>query len=299
VKPQGPFIGRPQARHCEALFAHRAPAATALVKAPPPVFPAERLARELSARLTRLLGGITPRVTCAGAEAMATSEMVERVGTFAANTLFDAGAMALCTSISVDAVLRLLDRSFGGRGEAPSPLPSALPLSAELLIERLEAIVAEALSAVFGEADETPVAVLRRHSNCAQLAPFPHDEPLALHAFTIAAGDSAGSDWTLLVAYPPARYAVSENADPAETPARRGVPADAGAAPYCAIPLTLGAVLVDMQMPLARIAGLKVGDVLPVSVARSVPLLAGGKRIGAGSIGSFDDRVALQLTDTF
>ncbi len=297
MKPQGPFIGRPQARHCEALFVRRAAKAVTLAEAP--MFPSERLAHELSLRLTRLMGGVSPRVACAAPAATSVRDLADRIGTFAANALFDTGSVPLCTTIEAGTVLRLLDRTFGGRGEVPAPLPIAFPLSAELLIERLEAIVAEALGVVFGAPGDAPIASVRRHTSFAQLAPFAHDEPLALQAFTISAGDSAGSDWTLLVAYPPARYAASENADPADAPARRGAAGDAGAAPYAEIPLTLGAVLVDMRMPLARIAGLKVGDVLPVSVARSVPLFAGGKRIGAGAIGSFDDRVALQLTETF
>jgi flagellar motor switch protein FliM len=297
VKTEGVLKGRPLARHCAALFERRGPARAAPAEAP--AFPAERLCQELSARLARLTGGALPRVTCAAVTAISARALGERIGAFAANALFDSGTMPLSVSIEAGAVLRLLDRTFGGRGDVLKPMPSAFPLSAELLVERIEAIAADALTAVLGHPDAAPAALLRRNTSFASLAPFAADEALALHEFTIAAGDTAGSDWTLLVAYAPARYVASGKAETTDSRARRGAPGDAEAAPYAEIPLTLGAVLVDMRMPLARIAGLKVGDVLPVSVARSVPLCAGGKRIGAGTIGSFDDRVALQLTHTF
>ena len=54
-----------------------------------------------------------------------------------------------------------------------------------------------------------------------------------------------------------------------------------------------------MQMPLSRLATLEVGDVLPVAVARSVPLWAGERAIAAGAAGALDDRVALRLTQAF
>ena len=57
----------------------------------------------------------------------------------------------------------------------------------------------------------------------------------------------------------------------------------------------VGATLIVAE---GLVAAIKTGW-LPVSVARSVPLYAGGKRIGAGAIGSFDDRVALRLTEAF
>ena len=70
-------------------------------------------------------------------------------------------------------------------------------------------------------------------------------------------------------------------------------------APFADIPLTLRAVLVDMAVPFARLAGLAPGDVIPVSVARTVPIAAGGQTIAHGTVGALDDRVAVQLTKAF
>ena len=55
-------------------------------------------------------------------------------------------------------------------------------------------------------------------------------------------------------------------------------------------------MLVDVQLPLATLGALEVGQVLAVPVARSVPLRVGEALVGHGTVGAVDDRVALQLT---
>jgi flagellar motor switch protein FliM len=48
-------------------------------------------------------------------------------------------------------------------------------------------------------------------------------------------------------------------------------------------------------VPLAAISALEPGAVLPVAVARAVPLSIGGIEIARGTIGAQDDRVAVKL----
>jgi flagellar motor switch protein FliM len=54
-----------------------------------------------------------------------------------------------------------------------------------------------------------------------------------------------------------------------------------------------------MNMPMAAMAAIEVGQVLPVSVARAVPLRLGRVTVATGSVGAADDRVALQITSAF
>jgi flagellar motor switch protein FliM len=61
----------------------------------------------------------------------------------------------------------------------------------------------------------------------------------------------------------------------------------------------MSAVLVDMQIPFTTLSALQVGQVLPVAVARSVPLKVGDKTIAHGTIGAMDDQVAVQITHAF
>ena len=78
-----------------------------------------------------------------------------------------------------------------------------------------------------------------------------------------------------------------------------GLDMDFRGEPFGAMPLSLSAVLVDMALPVSTISALQPGQVLPVSVARSIPLKAGGQTIAHGTIGALDDRVAVQITHAF
>jgi len=52
-------------------------------------------------------------------------------------------------------------------------------------------------------------------------------------------------------------------------------------------------------MPFSAISALRPGQVLPVSVARSIPLSVGGRTVAHGVVGAVDDRVAIQITQAF
>lgn len=77
------------------------------------------------------------------------SELLMFSADLGANALLAAagshGPLPLLVVLDAAAILRMVDRTFGGRGEAPSPLPDSFPGSADLMIRRLEAIVAEHL----------------------------------------------------------------------------------------------------------------------------------------------------------
>nr|WP_281384449.1 FliM/FliN family flagellar motor C-terminal domain-containing protein [Novosphingobium flavum] len=85
--------------------------------------------------------------------------------------------------------------------------------------------------------------------------------------------------------------------------APRGKPAprkaDPLAAPFAEIDLPLRAVLVEMRMSMSALAALEPGMVVPVAVARQVPLCHGNRTIATGTVGAADDRVALQITRAF
>ena len=67
-------------------------------------------------------------------------------------------------------------------------------------------------------------------------------------------------------------------------------------APFSDLPLSANATLVDMTVPLHRLAALAPGVVLPIMIARSVPLQVGEITIARGTIGQVDEQVALQIT---
>ncbi|OYU33971.1 FliM/FliN family flagellar motor switch protein [Novosphingobium sp. PASSN1] len=291
MKPERSLVAqRPLARHSAALL-RPAPAAAELL--PLLARAGDQLARKLRLTLAPLHGGEAVAVECSQPE-----EMI--AGGFAPQGLVSISLHAaggenhpLLSVVEGDTVLRLLDRAFGGPGEAPSPLPRELPLSAELMVQRIETLIAAPLAATLGL--EPGIRPLRRAATLAELAAMAEDTALAVLTFAIREG--ARPPWTLRLGFPMAALAdLTGAARTAPAPKRAAAPASPLDAPFAEMPLCVRAVLVDVPLPLSTLSALEVGQVLAVSVARSVPLRIGETLVGHGTIGAVDDRVALQLT---
>ena len=291
MKPERPLVAqRPLARHSAALL-RPAPAAAELL--PVLARAGNQLARKLRLALAPLHGGEAAAVECSAPQEMT-------AGTFApqglvAISLHAAGAEGhpLLSVVEGDTVLRLLDRAFGGPGEAPSPLPRELPLSAELMVQRIETLIAAPLAATLGL--EGGIKPVRRAATLGELAALAEDAALAVLTFSIREG--ARPAWTLRLGFPMAALAdLTGAARPAPAPRQDAAPASPLDQPFAELPLTVRAVLVDVPLPLSTLSALEVGQVLAVPVARSVPLRIGEALVGHGTIGAVDDRVALQLT---
>lgn len=288
---------RALARHCPELL--RAPPAPAELL-PRLERAGTRMARALGAALAPLLDE-PPAVRCQAPQAMDAAAFAAGIAPLAANSLLAGpGKSRLCLSIEAEVILRLVDRAFGGRGTAPDPLPPAFPLSAELMIARLEAIAATALA----EALDLPPAALEglaRAGSLTELEPFAGNTALAV--MTMAVEEIGGARWSLHIAVAEADLAAllgeARGAPPPARPStttRHNSPLDE---PFAELPLTLSAVLVDTRISMAALAALQPGTVLPVAVARKVPVRAGGRTVAHGTVGALDDRLAVQVTECF
>lgn len=297
MKPERAFVAeRMLAQHCPELLRSND-------AAPVPLMPAlarlgDGVARALSHALASLSAGEPPLVRSMSPRECTMAQLAQEIAPLAANSLLAAGSpdMPMLASLDAEAVLRMVDRAFGGRGEAPSPLPTAFPLSSELMVARLEGVV----TATLGQALGLPGAIhpLRRDGCIVQLAPFAGDEVLGV--LTLEVDDPGRAPWKVTLAIPQAVLVklIGDGEPSAPKPARtfRTNPTDE---PFGPVPLTISAVLVDMRIGFAELSNLQPGQILPVAVARSVPLKVGDKTIAHGTIGACDDRVAVQITQAF
>lgn len=288
---------RVKAGHCKELLGS-GPSIGELVPALSLV--GERLARALAAGLAKLSGGEAP-VVCVGMPMDTTLGSIQsELDGLASHSLLAIGpeARPMLATFEAAPVFRLVDRAFGGRGDVPDPLPDSFPLSAELLIAHIEATVAEALSTAFGGGPQHAVQPLRRETSLRQLAPFDKHEDLLQLSLEV---EEAGCDpWSLSLAFPQTTLAalITVPRHPKKAGKGRGVSGPT-AEPFASMPLPVRAVLVDMTIGFSRLSSLKPGDVLPVAVARSVPLKAGEQTIATGTVGELDDRVAVQISNAF
>ncbi len=256
------------------------------------------MARMLGPALAPLHGGEAPRVMAQPARSDNDQMFAAEVGPLAANSLFAVGhgPVPMLVSVPAAAVLGLVDRTFGGRGELRGRLPERLPLSADLMIRRLEAIIAACLASALGLPIEA-FDVLRRDGSLNQLAAFPEGAPLA--AIRIEVAEEGREAWPIHIALAEAHLAPLFDERASAAPPRVRGRADPEGEPFASLPLDVSAVLVDMALPMATIANLQPGQVLPIAVARQVPLKVAGRTVAYGQVGEADDCVALRITQTF
>lgn len=201
-----------------------------------------------------------------------------------------AGECKVLVSLSRGALLEMVDRTFGGDGAAMKVAMEQLPPSAELVLKSIGAIIAAQFARF---APETGLASLSDNggaTDCAILRPFPANADLCRIAIEIAF-DGKPFPLTLTLGAP-ALSALSRAVEETPPPREDRPPAERQ---FAEIPLRITATLVDMRIPLSRLAGMKPGDILPISVARNVPVTVGGKLLANGIVGEMDDRVALSL----
>ena len=279
------------AQHCAELL-RTGPAPAELL----PAFQraGERVARLLVPAMSALLGSDETKITVTPPEQLGEADLDLEVGPLAAISLMGSAASGLSLLASIDgqAVLRLVDRAFGGAGENIGPLPEAFPLSADMMIQRLDQILVRCLGGGLLVPD---LASLRRASDLGELMPFAKGAKLASMRLEISEGRR--TPWQVFVALPLDHLALLPDGSSGESKGTRSLaPADPLAEPFADMPLPLTARLVDMRVPLSALAALAPGSVLPVAVARAVPLAIGETIVARGTIGSADDRVAVKLT---
>ena len=298
MKPQRTFVAdRMAAQHCAELLGPTTPAMSDL--APSLALLSGRLAMSIASGLGRLSSSETPFVSAEPPRAATAAELAGEAPALASYAVMGIGPERhrVLLTIAAAPVFRLVDRAFGGRGTVPNPLPASFPLSADLLVQRLEQTIAAALQeALVGHT--LSVLPLERDTDVTKIAPFAPAE--TVFDLSISVEEPGCEPWILALTFPQATLAALFAGRERKLPATVAPHApDPMSEPFASLPITLTAVVVDMMVPFTRMAALRPGDVIPVALARSVPVKAGERTIATGTIGEFEDQVAVQITTAF
>lgn len=300
MKAENHFIAeRAIARHCAALVGTHPGMDAWLAR----LGEAGRMAADaLGGRLAGLLGGDIPLVVCTDAAVLPQPDLATKIGELAANSLFQLGARdgRVLASVGAAAALALTDRTFGGQGEVPDPLPRRFPLSAELTLNRLENALGACLHSAFASGREElagPVPeACQRNDDLRRIEGFGSDTEGAgeFAVLELSVRQQGLEPWSVVLATPLASIAtLFAEAPPAAS--RRAEIIDPAALPFSDIPLPVRAVLTTIRLPLSRLSNLQIGDEIAISVPRCVPLSIGEAIIGRGTVGTQDDCVAIRL----
>lgn len=253
----------------------RAQRACAALAADKKVFEAavKRTLPYLGRRKTRV-EALEPRATLLGA---AISELS---GALHVTSLHVGGARGALV-IDAAAIAHGLSGMLGGVGPATAPPSSMLSPAQKALAVRMAHGLAESLDSVFGQLGVHIEAAVDEDATQAA-------GPLV--ACTVKIGDGAGMG-TIVLLLPVAPFAEARG--PGAVPADNPV----AAAAMSAVEVELAAELGRVPVPLARLATLRVGDVLrlPLPVDSSVRVLSSGRVLFQGKPTTRGGQIAVTL----
>lgn len=192
----------------------------------------------------------------------------------------------------------MLDRFFGGDGEAPHPLPSELTGSAETLLKRIAADIATQLDPAWELVAGIEFSCVEPVAPLNAAPQIDANEPMVFTRLGVAAGD-ARPHW-IDILYPvaalkphaPSLTAKVIGGEPEPEPEwRNGLTRNA-----MALRLPVRSVLAEPLVRASTLMALKPGDVIPLSFGADVPVMVGRQKIGWGTVGTANGRAAIKMT---
>lgn len=257
----------------------------------------EKLAMHIQTLLTRLCDSKTLDVQLSSAAPVKAAEFFALAEGNAVNAFhaLQHERRGVLVSTSVGALVAQFERLLGGSGDI-DPDCTLLPASAANFVSRFHGQFNEGIRLA---SDGQSVSLSAESTNAADISFFPENEHIWV--VTLSVQTVKGSPaWQILVAICESSFEEIVGSRVASPASGRSI-AERGFArsPIADMHLPLRAVLVEMDVAISRVAGLEVGSVLPIGLSRKIPLLVDATTIAAGTIGEVDDRVALQISDTF
>ncbi|MEX0342781.1 MAG: FliM/FliN family flagellar motor C-terminal domain-containing protein [Erythrobacter sp.] len=220
-----------------------------------------------------------------------------KIGVAHRHSYFSLGqeSRGILVSVRIGELVAQFERILGGTGDVDEGC-TVLPASAMRFAQQFEDRMGDVLRRI---SDRREIAASANGEEVEQVAPFDARDRIWTATIEVSSVKS-GRSWKVRLAACQSMIAelVGKRAVSPATGRTIGARGLDGSA-IAEVDLPLRAVLVDVPMSVARLASLAPGAVIPVAVNRNVPLLTGNLTIAHGCVGELDDRVALELTQTF
>lgn len=192
----------------------------------------------------------------------------------------------------------MLDRFFGGDGEAPHPLPAELTGSAETLLKRLAGDIATQLEGAWELLAPIEFTGVESAMPLSVTPEIDASDAMVFTRLGVAAGDSK-PQWidilypvTALKPHSPSLTAKVIGGEPEPEPEWR----NALTRNAMALRLPVRSVLAEPVVPVSMLMSLKPGDVIPISFGPDVPVMVAKQQIGFGTVGTANGRAAIRMT---
>jgi flagellar motor switch protein FliM len=193
-------------------------------------------------------------------------------------------------------ILQLVDVFYGGKGQlagAREELTDAEDRFAARLGRDIGAQLAAAWSEVMGIEPQLDCVT----ADPAKLQAVRADDELLVQRFTLRGAPFEGR--TILCAYPLAALRGISGAEPApaaaDEPAGDPVWTAALSSALKDVRLPVRSVLARPEIALTKLLSLEVGDIIPLTIPRHVPITVSGRNFASGSIGEANGNAAILI----
>ena len=194
-------------------------------------------------------------------------------------------------------VFEMVDLFFGGAGAVPDPLPAEFTPTADAIVARIVAGVAECLGKAWREFAEIDFSPKRSVTNPAALTHLAAEELVLVTRFVASEPDSSGA--AIEIVYPVSSLKPVAALLGPKVQAKRGGPDPLWMSSLTRavmnVKLPVRSVLAEPVIPLAQLMSLRPGDIIPINLAPEIPLLVANNRFARGAVGAANGRAAIRL----
>jgi flagellar motor switch protein FliM len=256
----------------------------------------ERLARRLRDVFEPFVK-VKPKVEAAAALTSRFDTWRDALPEFTSVSLYRMRPMkgGMLIAISPAYVARMVDAFYGGTGATGSPRREFTAAEERLLGRVTEGIVT-AVAEIWAEIVQIEPQLAAREVNAGYATLVRGDESVVVQRFAIAGGGPGETSIDLV--FPLVAMRAYEAQLSAKVHAE--APGDSEfrwrmARALEAVSFPVRSVVARPTLSVQELLALKVGDVIPITLAPRVPLLVGNRRLAEGTIGEQEGRAAFQI----
>ena len=262
----------------------------------------DRLGEKLGRRIRALVEpicGVRPQVEAQDAQLLDFSAWSAQAPAFTSISIYRVAPLKGQVLLRMDAAMisTLVDCFYGGIGNRPLPPRGEFTPTEDRLIARLSESLLSRLVDTWSDILPLEPALIVRETGVGFAASAQPGDQMVVQRFMI--GITRDQLWPVDLVFPLAALRAVEplmgTRLPADDDQKDPVWQARIARRMRDIRLPARTVLARPNLSLAELMQLKVGDVIPVTISRSLPLIVGNRIVARGSIGEQDGRAAFQI----
>ncbi|CAD7336992.1 flagellar motor switch protein FliM [Sphingomonadales bacterium 56] len=262
----------------------------------------DRLGEKLGRRLRALfepISGVRPHIAMLDAQVLDFGQWSAQVPTFSSIGVYRIAPLKGQMLLRMDAAMisTLVDCFYGGLGNRPLPARGEFTPTEDRLISRISEGVIARLSEGWTHILPLEIGLVIRETGIGFASAAQPGEQMVLQRFMLSI--ARDQEWPIDLLYPLSSLRAVEPLMGTKAPVDEERVDPVWQARIANrmrdIRLPARTVLARPNLSLADLMQLKTGDIIPVNISRSLPLIVGDRIVAHGSIGEQDGRAAFQI----